>query len=184
MEENLYSFCFPLDFKSFLPPGIWVFLGRFFSNRRQRVWCVSTSCPSLTQRCWSNDSGSGRNEPYSPSQCSGRINTALTHIKDQTTVSAAHCLGAIPRFRGLTGKDYQQLPFIGELSVNQTPRLRISLHPELHAPARRSEWGNAEPFRSNPRQTNGFSPTSQRQEPLKGLSKEPSGRKKAPAPFN
>lgn len=33
----------------------------------------------------------------------------LIHIVDHTTIPAAHCLGVIPRFKGLTGKDYQQL---------------------------------------------------------------------------
>lgn len=33
----------------------------------------------------------------------------LIHIMDHTTIPATHCLGVIPRFKGLTGKDYQQL---------------------------------------------------------------------------
>lgn len=43
---------------------------------------------------------------------------------DRTTIPAAHCLGVIPRFKGLTGKDYQQLPFSLELVINQTIHFR------------------------------------------------------------
>ena len=37
---------------------------------------------------------------------------------------ATHCLGVILRFKGLTGKDYQQLPFSLELLINQTAHFR------------------------------------------------------------
>lgn len=50
----------------------------------------------------------------------------LIHIMDRTTILAAHCLGAIPRFKGLTGKDYQQLPFSAELVINQTTHFKVS----------------------------------------------------------
>lgn len=50
----------------------------------------------------------------------------LIHIMDRTTMPAAHCLGVIPRFKGLTGKDYQQLPFSLELVINQTTHFRVS----------------------------------------------------------
>lgn len=55
---------------------------------------------------------------------------------DQTTIQAAHCLGSILRFKGLTGKVYQQLPFTMELVINQTIHFRISFLPGAHAPAR------------------------------------------------
>ncbi len=48
----------------------------------------------------------------------------LIHIMDPATIPAAQCLGVIPRFKGLTGKDYQQLPFSLELVINQTTHFR------------------------------------------------------------
>lgn len=60
----------------------------------------------------------------------------LIHIMDRATMAAAHCLGVIPRFKGLTGKDYQQLPFSLELVINQTTHFRVSFELGAHAPAK------------------------------------------------
>lgn len=55
---------------------------------------------------------------------------------DRVTIPAAHCLCVIPRFRGLTGKDYQQLPFTLELVINRTIHFRVAFEPGAHAPAK------------------------------------------------
>lgn len=95
----------------------------------------------------------------------------LIHIIDHTTIPAAHCLGVIPRFKGLTGKDYQQLPFSLELVINQTTHFRVSFQPGAHAPVK--IWmRSTKLFKSDPLRTNGFSPSPQKrgtlQEPLQG----------------
>lgn len=104
-----------------------------------------------------------------------RITLQTFHIMGHTTIPAAHCLGVIPRFKGLTGKDYQQLPFSVELVINQTTHFRFFFsflsYPGAHAPAK--IWmASTKLFKSDPLRTNGFSPSPQKQgtlkEPLQG----------------
>lgn len=90
----------------------------------------------------------------------------LIRVIDRTTITAAaHCLGVIPRFKGLTGKDYQQLPFSLELVINQTTHFRVSFQPGAHAPVK--IWmKSTKLFKSDPLRTNGFSPSPQKQRTL------------------
>lgn len=53
-----------------------------------------------------------------------RITLQTFRLTYRATIPAARCLGVIPHFKGLAGKDYQQLPFSLELLINQTAHFR------------------------------------------------------------
>lgn len=52
------------------------------------------------------------------------------------TMPEARWLGVIPHIKGLTGKDYPQLPFSVELLINETAHFRAPFELGAHAPVR------------------------------------------------
>lgn len=52
-----------------------------------------------------------------------RIANSLAH--EWPTMAGARWLGVISHIKGLTGKDYPQLPFSVELLINETTHFRV-----------------------------------------------------------